>query len=179
MKTNTFLITSYGLTSNQLLKTYNWSDTTDGLGYKAEDFAYIMLCVMRNVVFLSVAGLLFSFGCASFGHASESSYSFVETDKEGQPVRTLDLALTDQKGRACIGGKWKLARIVSDPQSYARNPVYTLENGILNVLLINGICNVYDSYIGDITNGVFEGNHVRYGWGSKTLGKVRGSLNNE
>lgn len=56
-----------------------------------------------------------------------------------------------------------------------KEPVYKLENGKLEVLLVNGFCDAYDSYIGQISNGAFEGEHVQYGWGSTSIGKVKGS----
>lgn len=130
---------------------------------------------MRDAAYLFLAAMLIP--CAGVSSDKDgSTYSFVETNLEGQEVRTLALALTDENGKACIGGNWKRARVVADPGKYTKDPVYTLENGKLEVLLINGYCDAYDSYIGEIATGTFAGDHVRYGWGSKIIGNVKGNL---
>ena len=57
-----------------------------------------------------------------------------------------------------------------------QGPAYRLENGRLEVLLVNGPCDADHSYRGTLENGVFSGDHVTYGMRvSKTLGRVTGS----
>jgi len=101
--------------------------------------------------------------------------SFTETSSAGQPVRELAFNLTDEPTKTCISGTWKTARVVKDSQHYTRNPAYTLDKGRIEVLLINGPCDSYDSYIGELTDRAFRGDHVAHGLGfHKTLGKVTG-----
>lgn len=101
--------------------------------------------------------------------------SFSEFDGEGRPVRQLSLILTNEPTRTCIAGDWKKATVVSDASSYTHNPAYTLENGKLEVLLINQMCDVYDSYIGELSSDQFQGEHVAYGLSfNRSLGKVSG-----
>jgi hypothetical protein len=133
---------------------------------------------MRNTVIVFAAALLFTCGNAS-SHKADRTVSFTEADGAGKLVRVLVVALTDEKGTACIGGNWKRARIVSDPDKYTDDPVYKVEAGKLEVLLINHFCDAYDSYVGEISNGTFSGDHVQYGWSSRTVGKVTGTLSAE
>ena len=130
---------------------------------------------MRNPVVVFAAALLFTCGNACSCNA-DRTVLFIETDLAGKHVRVLVVALTDEKGTACIGGDWKRARIVFDPSKYSKDPVYKFETGKLEVLLVNGFCDAYDSYIGEISNGIFSGDHVQYGWNSTTIGKVTGTL---
>jgi hypothetical protein len=53
-------------------------------------------------------------------------------------------------------------------------PVYRQQDGKLEVLLVNTMCDAYDSYIGTLRAGRFSGAHVQYGWGSRTVGQVSG-----
>lgn len=130
---------------------------------------------MKKTVYFFVVAMLIACARVSAGKDG-STYSFVETNSEGQQVRTLTLAFTDEKVTACVAGNWKRARVLADASKYTKDPVYTLENNKLEVLLINNICDSYDSYIGEIRNGAFAGDHVQYGWEAKTIGKVKGSL---
>ena len=101
---------------------------------------------------------------------------FIETNSAGQRVRELVIELTSEPARTCLSGVWKGARAVKDVDKYMHDPAYRLENGRLEVLLVNGPCDAYDSYEGTLSDGAFSGDHVRYGMRfSKTLGTVTGS----
>lgn len=117
-------------------------------------------------------------GCSSVatrGHA-KNIVSFSEVDSNGHPVRQLSFILTNEPTKTCIAGDWKKARVVRDVSAYTRNPAYKLENGSLEVLLINQMCDAYDSYVGELSNGRFQGEHVAYGIAfDKALGKVSGT----
>lgn len=134
---------------------------------------------MKTVALLLLAGLALACDGVCAEQTVERTYSFVEFNAAGQQVRVLELALTNQKGSSCLGGEWKRVRVVSDPDKYTKAPVYLLTNGKLEVLLINGLCDSYDSYIGETSNGVFAGEHVQYGWSAKAIGKVRGTSSEE
>ncbi|WP_146165888.1 hypothetical protein [Stenotrophobium rhamnosiphilum] len=101
--------------------------------------------------------------------------TFVETSKTGHVVQELTFELTNQTGKACIGGEWKKAQPIKDPNKYTRDPVYKIENGKFEVLLKNGFCDAYDSYVGQFVDGRFSGEHIFYGWSVETLGDVTGS----
>ena len=102
--------------------------------------------------------------------------SFTETNGEGQQVRQLSFVLTNEPVKTCISGDWKKAKVVNDIAAYTNNPAYTLENGKLEVLLVNQMCDAYDSYVGKLSNGKFLGDHVAYGLGfNKTFGSVSGA----
>jgi len=104
-------------------------------------------------------------------------YSFVETNDAGEQVRVFKFAFTESKGDTCLGRGWKRVKVVYDAGNYTEDPVYRLENARLEVLLRNSVCDAYDSYIGEVKkDGSFSGNHVLYGWSSKTIGSVTGSL---
>lgn len=125
---------------------------------------------------LLTCGLLGGCALGAMVHGSGPRIVFVETDADGQEVRKLTLALTEQRARTCIAGDWKRAKVVVDADKYTRDPAYTLEDGKLNVLLVTGICDAYDSYVGELSNGTFDGEHAAYGLGSsRTLGKVTGT----
>ncbi|KMM75015.1 hypothetical protein ACP93_13620 [Xanthomonas sp. NCPPB 1128] len=102
--------------------------------------------------------------------------AFVESNDTGKEVRKLTFELTDQPAKTCIAGEWKQARVVSDAGRYTESPAYTMEDGKLEVLLVNTVCDGYDSYVGAITGTTFSGEHVAYGLGfHKALGKVEGA----
>ena len=102
--------------------------------------------------------------------------AFIETNAAGKEVRKLTFELTDQPAKTCISGEWKQARVVSDAGRYTESPAYTMEDGKLEVLLVNTVCDGYDSYVGAITGTTFSGEHVAYGLGiHKALGKVKGA----
>ena len=102
--------------------------------------------------------------------------SFTETNGGGHQVRQLSFILTNESAKTCISGDWKKAKVVKDVDAYTNNPAYTLENGKLEVLLVNQMCDAYDSYVGDLSNGHFHGDHVAYGLGfNKALGSVSGT----
>jgi hypothetical protein len=117
-------------------------------------------------------------GCSSVAmhdHA-KNMISFSEADNDGHPARQLSFILTNEPTKTCIAGDWKKARVVRDVSAYTRNPAYKLENGSLEVLLINQMCDAYDSYVGELSNGRFQGEHVAYGLEfNKALGKVSGT----
>ena len=123
------------------------------------------------VVLIAAFGLI----RAEETHHTQSVISFIETNSEGHRVRELAFDLTDQATKTCLGGTWKTARVVRDPGNYTRNPAYRLEKGSLEVLLINGPCDSYDSYVGELKGRTFKGDHVEYGMRfHKQLGTVTG-----
>ncbi len=129
---------------------------------------------MNRACVLLVTILVLISGCASVG-AGDNIISFVETNSAGQRTRDLAFELTSQPAETCIAGNWKRANAVHDRGKYTRKSAYTLEDGRLEVLLINEMCDSYDSYVGQLSNGVFTGDHVAYGLGfSESLGKVTG-----
>lgn len=96
-----------------------------------------------------------------------------ETDDSGKAVRTLQLEFTDEAGDACVGGSWKRIRVLSDPSRYTNDPVYDFSNDDLQILLINGICDSYDSYFFRKGDAVGRGTHDHYGWSAaQTIGSV-------
>lgn len=123
---------------------------------------------------------LLALGCAAGAAAAPDvglaggSLGFSEKDAGGQPVRTIAVALTDEPGKSCLGGEWKKARVIADDADRTAEPVYRQHDGKLEVLLVNTMCDAYDSYIGTLRAGRFSGEHVQYGWGSKTVGQVSG-----
>jgi len=128
-----------------------------------------------GAVFGSILVVMFCLMLAEQSSGATAVFSFVETNSAGQRIRELAVDLSDAPATTCLGGAWRVARIVKDPKHYMRHPAYTLEKGRLEVLLINGPCDSYDSYIGEISGGSFRGDHVAYGLGfSKTLGRVTG-----
>ncbi|MFT3896310.1 MAG: hypothetical protein QM719_01190 [Thermomonas sp.] len=140
---------------------------------------------MKNrVVALSIACLLTA--CATNNRSSDSpanddirisiageKWSLTETDETGKPVRTLRVQFTDRPGDACIGGNWKRVRVLSDPSRYTKDPVYDFSEDGLQILLINGICDSYDSYFFRKDEPVGQGTHDGYGMsGGETVGHV-------
>jgi hypothetical protein len=128
-----------------------------------------------------IAGLLASSlltGCnaGSPTRDADATYTFVETNNTGKRVRTLVVTLTKEEGDACLGGRtWKKARVISDTEKSTRDPVFAQENGHFEILLNNGPCDAYDSYVGTLEGHEFTGYHVVYGLGfSKPLGNVSG-----
>jgi hypothetical protein len=119
---------------------------------------------------------LFSIGCASFSHNSHPTVTFLEADTSGKVVRNLRVQLTDSPADTCISGDWKKVKVISDSSSSTRVPAYTWHDDKLEVLLVNMVCDGYDSYIGTVADGIFQGEHVTYGLGfNKTLGTVSGT----
>jgi hypothetical protein len=106
--------------------------------------------------------------------------SFVEATMEGKLVRKLTIELTDNIAETCIGKNWKKAHVINDIERYTKNPAYKIENGRMEILLVNNLCDSYDSYEGELTNQVFIGEHVRYGMNfSETIGKVSGTYSSK
>jgi len=69
-----------------------------------------------------------------------------------------------------------MAKAIDDRAGYTQKPAYTLENGRLEVLLVNSMCDAYNSYVGELSDARFRGDHVVYGLGyNKTLGTVSGT----
>ena len=69
-----------------------------------------------------------------------------------------------------------MAEPLKDTGGYTRSPAYLLEGSELRVLLVNTMCDSYDSYSGRLKGASFQGSHVQYGLGfSKSLGSVTGS----
>lgn len=131
-----------------------------------------------NRIFALLALLLALSACGGLTARSSAGnvIAFVETDSAGQQVRQLSFVLTRDRANTCISGNWMRSKIISDTPGYTKNPAYTLEDGKLEVLLVNQMCDSYNSYVGELSNGQFHGDHVVYGLGfSKTLGKVTGT----
>lgn len=102
--------------------------------------------------------------------------AFVETDAAGQPPRRVSLRLTDQPATTCLGGDWKRAEVVQDPDAQVHRPAYRRQGDRLEVLLVNGACDDYDAYVGEVSGAAFRGEHVRFGMRfRKVLGQVSGS----
>jgi hypothetical protein len=103
-----------------------------------------------------------------------------ESDGSGRPLRRLVFGLTDIPVHTCLGGDWKRARVLQDATGYTTDPAYSLHQGKLEILLVNGVCDAYDSYVGVLENGRFTGKHVGYGMQfSKMLGDVSGTYTSE
>lgn len=102
------------------------------------------------------------------------SLGFSEQDAKGQQVRRIAVALTDKPGKSCLGGDWKKVRVIADNADRTAEPVYRQQDGKFEVLLVNTMCDAYDSYIGTLRVDRFSGAHVQYGWGSRTVGQVSG-----
>lgn len=119
--------------------------------------------------------LLTGCGCSAWPSQPGRTLVLNETDDAGQPVRQLSLELTDEPAQTCRGGDWKKVVAVRDPAAYTANPAYTLAQGKLEILLVNQVCDAYDSYVGELADGRFTGKHVAYGMRfNKTLGDVSG-----
>jgi hypothetical protein len=131
---------------------------------------------MRKSTALAYIGMLLAgFHGRAVAVDAPKIISFTETNESGQQVRHLSFLLTDEPAKTCIAGDWKKAKPVNDVQAYTKDPAYVIENGRLEVLLVNWACDVYDSYIGTLSNGTFNGHHVDYGLGyNKTIGNVSG-----
>src|SRR6185437_12765430 len=105
-----------------------------------------------SAIMLVVIALAGCCGVAAHGRTSDLA-SFTETDSSGHQVRQLSFVLTNEPAQTCISGDWKKAKVAKDVTGYTHNPAYTLENGILEVLLVNQVCDSYDSYVGELSNG--------------------------
>lgn len=127
-------------------------------------------------IFAVTAIVLFASVCIAQDRPPYPTISFVETDGSGKDVRELKFELSDRPARTCISGDWKQATVLSDADGYTRNPAYIMANDKLEILLVNTLCDAYDSYSGTITDSKFSGEHVAYGlFFNKTLGKVSGA----
>ena len=116
-------------------------------------------------------------GCQSFATGKSPIASFVETDDAGKVLRQLSFALTSKPADTCISGDWKVAKRLKGSHPDLHAPAYSWEGGRLEILLVTNICDGYVSYVGNVSAGVFKGEHVAYGLGhSKKLGNVSGTL---
>ena len=104
--------------------------------------------------------------CSSATKNRHGTISFKEIDANGRDVRELTFLLTDKPAQTCQSGEWKRAKAILDSHHYTKNPAYVFENGKLQVLLVTGVCDSYDSYMGSLSGSVFTGEHVGYGLGS-------------
>ncbi|HEX7381040.1 MAG TPA: hypothetical protein VF265_02685 [Nevskiaceae bacterium] len=103
--------------------------------------------------------------------------AFVETDAAARTVRRVSLRLTDQPAATCLGDDWKRAEVVQDRGSYVHRPAYRRHGARLEILLVNGACDDYDVYAGDLSGAVFRGRHVRFGMRFReVMGEVSGVL---
>ncbi|GAB3361962.1 hypothetical protein [Lysobacter tyrosinilyticus] len=127
-------------------------------------------------IIATAAALLLASACSAEVKSHYPTVSLVETDGSGKDVRELRFELTDRPAKTCISGNWKQASVLTDTNGYTKSPAYIMADGKLEVLLVNTMCDAYDSYSGTITDNKFSGEHVAYGLGwSKTLGKVSGA----
>jgi hypothetical protein len=134
---------------------------------------------MKKII-ATVAAILLASACNAEVKSHYPTVSFVETDSSGKEVRELKFELTDHPAKTCISGDWKQAIALADANGYTKSPAYILADGKLEVLLVNTLCDAYDSYAGTITGNTFSGEHVAYGLGfSKTLGKVSGAYSTQ
>ena len=114
---------------------------------------------------LALAGLVcVSSACAHTSTSGATVFDFAES-AHGKQARTLRLALSEKPAETCLAGQWKAARVLDDPSGYTRRPAYKIEGNHLEVLLINELCDSYDSYAGTLTGSSFTGEHVLYGLG--------------
>jgi hypothetical protein len=126
-------------------------------------------------IIATVAAILIASVCSAEVKSHYPTISFVEMDSSGKNVREIKFELTDRPAKTCISGDWRTAAVLSDASGYTRNPAYIMADGKIEVLLINTMCDSYDSYSGAIIGNKFSGDHVAYGLGfSKTIGKVTG-----
>jgi hypothetical protein len=126
-------------------------------------------------IIATAAALLLASACSAGVKSYYPTVSFVERDSSQKDVRELSFELTDRPAKTCISGDWKQASVLADPGGYTKSPAYTLADGKLEVLLVNTMCDAYDSYSGTITGATFSGEHVTYGLGwRKVLGNVSG-----
>jgi len=126
-------------------------------------------------IIATAAAILVASACSAEVKGHYPIISFVEMDSSGKNVRELKFELTDHPAKTCISGDWKMAAVLSDIGGYTRSPAYIMADGKIEVLLINTLCDSYDSYSGAITGKRFSGDHVAYGLNfSKTIGKVSG-----
>ncbi|MGN2248302.1 hypothetical protein ACFWZ3_16605 [Frateuria sp. GZRR35] len=127
-------------------------------------------------ILATAAAILLASACSAEVRSHYPTVSFVETDSAGKEVRELKFELTDRPANTCISGDWKQAAVLTDVNGYTKSPAYIMADGKLEVLLINTMCDAYDSYAGAVTGNTFSGEHVAYGLDfSKTLGKVSGA----
>jgi hypothetical protein len=130
---------------------------------------------MTKIFAILVAAIFLASGCSSEVKSRYPTISFVETDSSGKNVRELAFELTDRPAKTCISGGWKQATFLRGANGYVKDPAYTRTGAKLEVLLVNTMCDVYNSYSGTIADGKFAGEHITYGLGfSKSLGKVSG-----
>lgn len=102
--------------------------------------------------------------------------TFIETNNAGQQVRHLSFVLTQKRANTCIAGNWKRAKPVNDTSAYTKDPAYRLDQGKLEILLVNQVCDSYNSYVGELSDRQFHGEHVVYGLDfNRTLGNVTGT----
>ena len=114
---------------------------------------------------------------AACAHTSTSDAAAIAVAESvnGKSARTLRLMLSATPAETCIAGEWKAARVIDDPSGYTRRPAYKIEGDHLEVLLVNELCDSYDSYAGTLSGSSFTGEHVLYGLGySKVVGTVVG-----
>lgn len=133
-----------------------------------------MVFGMRKLIVLT-ALFAVAAGCAVFAAPKHGVITFVESSDKGQ-VRTLKIGLTDAPAKTCLSGDWRAAKVLEDPARYTRKPAYELQGKNLELLLVNGVCDGYDSYVGKLEGTAFKGEHVAYGLGhNRTLGAVSGT----
>lgn len=124
---------------------------------------------MNLRVFPVVIALLVS-GCATPIQPSAGAsvptgvigtWAFTVTGEAGahKPV----LRLTDRPVETCLFGDWFQAKVVTSDGMDLSKPAYRYEDGHLEILLKNGMCDGYTSFAGTASGTKFEGDHVSYG----------------
>lgn len=136
-----------------------------------------------KVLLAYVATALLASGCSTTVPVAEAipvpdsvvgTWEFTATGKDG--TSSAVIRLTDTPSDTCISGNWFRAKVVSADGLKLLDPAYTYSEGRLEVLLTNGLCDAYSSFIGTASGTQFSGAHVSYGlFGSTEHGKVIGS----
>src|SRR5690606_9008173 len=85
------------------------------------------------------------------------TWDFSVTGKEG--TNKLTFRLTEEPADTCISGDWFRAKVTSAGGFKLSDPAYTYSGGRLEVLLTNGICDSYTSFVGKVSGGQFSGAH--------------------
>lgn len=101
------------------------------------------------------------------------TWEFTTTDKDG--IRKSAFQLSDAPADTCISGQWFRAKVISAGGLKPSDPAYTYSNGRLELLLTNGLCDAYTSFVGTVSGAQFDGTYVSYGlFGGTEHGKVVG-----
>jgi hypothetical protein len=123
-----------------------------------------------NLRVLTVAIALLASGCSALPQRVDGpsapagvvgTWAFTVTGEQGthRPV----LRLVDRPAETCLSGDWLQAKVVSSDGMDLSKPAYRYRDGDLEILLVNGVCDAYTSFVGTTSGAGFEGDHVSYG----------------